>query len=138
MNYLKYIELSAENLQFFLWLQDYTKRFNSLPDSEKVLSPEWTVQDVEPKKQAQPKKISSVAKEVYIGTDFGDKPRIVEVEKSNPFLDAPRSPYGNAKLSFDSGCTSSTGGRVNHTLRATNAFKSVGLQWKPCESVNVP
>jgi hypothetical protein len=42
MNFLKYIELSAENLQFFLWYRDYSKRFNELPASEKALSPEWT------------------------------------------------------------------------------------------------
>ena len=42
MNFLKYIELSAENLQFYLWFRDYSKRYNELPDSEKALSPEWT------------------------------------------------------------------------------------------------
>ena len=47
MNYLKYIELSAENLQFFLWYRDYVSRFDGLPANEKALSPEWTVEQAE-------------------------------------------------------------------------------------------
>lgn len=41
MNYLLYIEHSAENLQFFLWYRDYLMRFANLPPSEKALSPLW-------------------------------------------------------------------------------------------------
>lgn len=41
MNYLLYIEHSAENLQFFLWYRDYLMRFANLPPSEKALSPIW-------------------------------------------------------------------------------------------------
>lgn len=137
MNYLKYIELSAENLQFFLWLQSYMKRFNELPDNEKVLSPEWTVPEMEPKQHVGPRKMSAVAKEMFNGTDFGEKSMNVEVEKSNPSLDTPSSPFGDAKLSFDSASTASTEGRIDHALRANSAFRSVGLQWKPCESTDL-
>ena len=35
MNYLKYIEHAAENLQFFLWFHDYNTRFNNLRESER-------------------------------------------------------------------------------------------------------
>ncbi|KAL9099023.1 MAG: hypothetical protein Q9163_005416 [Psora crenata] len=42
MDYSTYIAHDAENLQFFMWLQDYTKRFYALPRSEQVLSPPWT------------------------------------------------------------------------------------------------
>jgi hypothetical protein len=41
MNYLIYVTHDAENLQFYLWLRDYTRRFNALPESEKALSPRW-------------------------------------------------------------------------------------------------
>jgi len=41
MNYLVYIEHSAENLQFFLWYRDYVARFARLPASEKALSSLW-------------------------------------------------------------------------------------------------
>ena len=48
MDYLVYVTHDAENLQFYLWLQDYTRRFNRLPESEKLLSPEWPVEDKTP------------------------------------------------------------------------------------------
>lgn len=41
MDYLVYVSHDAENLQFYLWLQDYTKRFYAAPRAEQVLSPPW-------------------------------------------------------------------------------------------------
>lgn len=41
MNYLLYVQYSAENLQFYLWLLDYEKRWKALPQSKQDLSPEW-------------------------------------------------------------------------------------------------
>ncbi|KAK7705749.1 hypothetical protein SLS57_009949 [Botryosphaeria dothidea] len=51
MDYLVYVTHDAENLQFYLWLQDYTERFNALKPDRKTLSPEWkdTEQPVEEK-----------------------------------------------------------------------------------------
>lgn len=39
------MEHSAENLQFYLWLQDYTRRFHEAPSFDRDLSPEWTTDD---------------------------------------------------------------------------------------------
>ncbi len=39
MDYLLYIEHSAENLQFYLWYRDYIRRWNALPASQRALSP---------------------------------------------------------------------------------------------------
>lgn len=41
MDYLVYVAHDAENLQFYLWLEDYKKRFDALSEREKALSPEW-------------------------------------------------------------------------------------------------
>ncbi|KAI1656592.1 hypothetical protein F4813DRAFT_381440 [Daldinia decipiens] len=41
MNYLMYIERSAENLQFFLWYCDYVERWTQLPRSERERLPVW-------------------------------------------------------------------------------------------------
>ena len=41
MDYLVYVSHDAENLQFWLWLQDYTQRFYSSPRSEQAQSPLW-------------------------------------------------------------------------------------------------
>ena len=75
MNYLKFIEHAAENLQFYLWHRDYTKRFAELPDSERALSPEWTVQQAEAEMVAaqsgtRKAKVNPVAAAVFKGTDF--------------------------------------------------------------------
>ena len=48
MGYLLYVSHDAENLQFFLWLQDYTKRFHELPESDQALSPPWDQDQVAP------------------------------------------------------------------------------------------
>ncbi|KAF3318792.1 hypothetical protein TWF173_005205 [Orbilia oligospora] len=42
LNYLRYIEHSPEHLEFYLWHEDYTKRFEALSDEEKARSPAWT------------------------------------------------------------------------------------------------
>ncbi|KAF2463428.1 uncharacterized protein BDR25DRAFT_297956 [Lindgomyces ingoldianus] len=138
MNYLKYIELSAENLQFFLWYRDYCKRFSEVPESEKALSPEWTGEHVESEAQTRPKRLGAEAASIFKGTDFVSEPRVAEVEKSNPFFTPPRTPNsdsaegkrdGNSLDSYDESLTS--GGKINHTQRASGAFQSVGLKWKP-------
>lgn len=138
MNYLKYIELSAENLQFFLWFRDYTKRFNDLPESEKALSAPWTDDDAEAENPARAKKLNPETAAVFKGTDFANENNITVTEKSNPFFTPPRTPNGEAKRdgesfdTYDESVTSS-GGKVNHTQRASGAFESAGLKWKPCK-----
>lgn len=53
MNFLEFVQYSAENLQFYLWLVDYEKRWNALPQSMQELSPVWD-QDSCSKKYAAP------------------------------------------------------------------------------------
>lgn len=142
MNFLKYIELSAENLQFYLWFRDYSKRFDELPESEKVLSPEWNGEKsshVETKSGA--KAVSSEATAILQGTDFASDSKINESEKggmgSNPFFTPPRTPTSLDRReggeSLDSSDESLVTGKVNHTQRAAGAFENAGLKWKPCE-----
>ncbi|KAK6532585.1 hypothetical protein TWF281_006768 [Arthrobotrys megalospora] len=42
LNYLRFIEHSPEHLEFYLWHEDYTKRFDALSAEEKARSPTWT------------------------------------------------------------------------------------------------
>ncbi|KAI1423435.1 hypothetical protein F5Y12DRAFT_716388 [Xylaria sp. FL1777] len=102
MNYLIYIEHSAENLQFFLWYRDYVKRFDAAPDSETALSPEWT-QAMEEETTAKiqkdaadkAKKGSRVAMEIFKGSDFEKAPEI-RVESRDPFATPRRSSAGDS------------------------------------------
>lgn len=45
MDYLVYVAYDAENLQFYIWLEDYTQRFAAAPVSKTCLSPECNVQE---------------------------------------------------------------------------------------------
>lgn len=140
MNFLKYIELSAENLQFYLWFRDYSKRFGELPAGERALSPEWTgdKSNGETKPGAQAVNVEAAA--ILAGSEFASDARVDESEKanSNPFFTPPRTPNSverqEGTKSFDSYEDSLATGRVDHTKRAEGAFESAGLKWKPRES----
>ncbi|KAF2098009.1 hypothetical protein NA57DRAFT_66491 [Rhizodiscina lignyota] len=140
MNYLKYIEHAAENLQFFLWHRDYTRRFEALPASERKLSPEWTLQQAEAEAlaaQTQPraraKKISPEAVAVFKGTDFESKPKVNESEKANPFHTPPRTPSSESKRMEDmrSMDQSTRTSKSIYQRKAEGAFDDAGLKWQP-------
>ncbi|KAF2636401.1 hypothetical protein P280DRAFT_149716 [Massarina eburnea CBS 473.64] len=138
MNYLKYIELAAENLQFYLWFRTYTRRFNNLSAAEKALSPEWIPEHAESETPNRPKHLSPEAAAIFKGTDFASEPKVSEVSRENPFFETPpRTPNSDVKRegseSIDSYDASmmSQGGRIDHNQRATGAFASAGLKWKP-------
>jgi hypothetical protein len=143
MNFLKYIELSAENLQFFLWFRDYSKRFNELPESERVLSPEWTgdksVLEAKPMSKAMNPEVAAI----LVGSEFNNDVKADESDKgaSNPFYTPPRTPTSverqDGAKSFDSYDDSLATAKVDHTKRASGAFESAGLKWKPCEFYHV-
>ncbi|KAJ9635433.1 hypothetical protein H2201_003094 [Coniosporium apollinis] len=142
INYLKYIEHAAENLQFFLWYQDYCQRFNALPESERALSPEWTVAQAEAEALAaqtttKPVKVSPAAAAAFKGTDFDSKPRITDSEKTNPFYTPPRTPsdasrhdIGSAGSNNDSNADWSAG-KTGFARKAEGAFEDAGLKWQP-------
>ncbi|KAI0577804.1 RGS domain-containing protein [Pyrenophora tritici-repentis] len=137
MNFLKYIELSAENLQFFLWYRDYVKRFDNLPETEKILSPEWTGEKNIGEALKNPRAFNADAAAILKGTDFANEGKPTESEKgaSNPFFTPPRTPTSLEQRRDDYSIDSFDGsvgvGKVDHTQRAAGAFDSAGLKWKP-------
>lgn len=48
MDYLVYVTHDAENLQFYLWMKDYFRRFANAPNEERSLSPKWTFDEKPP------------------------------------------------------------------------------------------
>jgi hypothetical protein len=141
MNFLKYIELSAENLQFYLWFRDYSKRFEELPGGEKALSPKWTGDNNNGNGEVRigPKANKTEATVIFKGTEFASDPKIDEYEKtgSNPFFTPPRTPTSlgprDGGESFDTCEDSLATAKLDHTRRADCAFEGAGLKWKPCE-----
>ena len=147
MNYLKYIEFSAENLQFYLWLRDYTARFEKLPGSEQALSPEWNQAQAEAEangttSSSRPlRKVSPQIAEVLRNTDFADgKPKAI-CEKADPFHTPDKTPSLEEKRDgfLDDGSsaadskTVATTTTTSHHVVADQAFEDAGMKWKPCK-----
>lgn len=161
MNYLLYIEFAAENLQFYLWLQDYEKRFQALDVKNSVLSPEWdekrngTLQSEVPPTPglASPKANpgGTVAKQLLAGTSFGPKGTSrITIQPSddtlrsnknpNPFDTPPRTPNGLQPPMTEA---ADIGKKImtwaakeivpSHAEETAEAFNSVDLKWQPCE-----
>lgn len=132
MNYLKYIEHAAENLQFWLWHRDYAKRFTELPANEQCLAPEWTVEQAEAEtanpNPPAPKKISPETAAVLAGTDFA-------LRKGNPFETPPGTPVDVGKKSSPSvvmGEMEVSDEDFIHA-KAAGAFEKADLKWQPCK-----
>ena len=98
MEYMYHIEHNAENLQFFLWYRDYVKRFDSLPEKESALAPEWTMDDAEAQAlatqtNARGSMIKPEIAAMLKGTDFGPKSKITVTEvNGNLFNTPPKTP----------------------------------------------
>lgn len=144
MNYLKYVEHSAENLQFYLWYRDYVERFDKLPSPEKALSPEWSASrmDAEITQPVRRKKTPAAIATVLEGTEFADTVPLA-AEKRDPY-DEPRSdspemmraPASPTFSDFDSSCMSMerpVSSRSDFDRKAEEAMTDAGMQWKPCK-----
>lgn len=145
MNYLKYIEHAAENLQFFLWFHDYTTRFHNLRESEQALSPEWTAAQADAEAasaaQQQRSKTANVeASAILHGTTFDDGSRLNE--KGDPFHTPPATSFDESRAGVTSEYGSSTGDNTlvsSATARgiAGQAFGDAGMKWQPCTLPNI-
>ncbi|KAI9875596.1 MAG: hypothetical protein M1830_008221 [Pleopsidium flavum] len=144
MNYLIYIEHAAENLQFFLWYRDYSKRFSELPDGERVLAPEWTTAQAEAEALASQtnaaglKKISPETVAVFTGTDFapGGKPSFVEFA-GNPFNTPPRTPpvdkdgFAPSEYGWSDDGSTLRSSNKSFAKKAAGAYEGADLKWQP-------
>ena len=149
MDYLKYVSRDAENLQFYLWLQDYKNRFNELKASEKALSPEWKLAEEEKKIEEQAarrgkKILSGGGAEInFDSLNAAEKgthnsainlKEFKRIQSSAMFSEPPTSPTTTVS-DYESFVTRST--RSQKTVSEINedANASVGLKWQGCESI---
>ena len=143
MNYLIYIERAAENLQFFLWYRDYSKRFFELSSNEQALAPEWSVEKAEGEAalaQANtpaPKNVSAETAAIFKDTDFA-QPKVT-VSEYNPFRTPPRTPLRDGRdstvqseWSSDDVSTLKSSNKSFHK-KAAGAFEAADAKWKPCK-----
>lgn len=143
MNYVKYVEHSAENLQFFLWYRDYCARFEQLPQSERALSPIWTAEKAEAEAAVnaghnRSKHVEPGIAAVLKGTDFAEGGQGgVVTERADPFDTPPKSSV-DEKRDPMSDYGSSMGDEKTvassaHRTIASQAFDDAGMKWKPCK-----
>jgi hypothetical protein len=144
MNYLIYVEHSAENLQFYLWYKDYVRRFSEAKTADLALAPEWT-QTMEDDTIARLRrdrvdrmKPEAQAAKIFEGTDFA-KPsserRPHETSGSNPFSTPPRTPYRGSSDRESEYALSTPASSVptsNYKTQAADAFYHAGVR-QPCK-----
>jgi hypothetical protein len=142
MNYLVYVERSAENLQFFLWYTDYVQRFENAPKSDTVLAPEWTqAQEDELVSRNQKEKFEKLrakepGSEIFQGTDFEKKQaQALIVESPNPFSTPPLTPGGSGmpadQDSLFANSQAAQTGIATYRSQTSEAFAAVGAK-APC------
>lgn len=140
MNYLTYVEYVPENLLFYLWFRDYVKRFSSITDSDKALSPDWRPMQTHlrqaPMAKDSPKEVdcetatldenASLA-EFRTGSEHGDK-EPAQPNASSATLNSQRS---NATWSetFLIGKNPKEG----YKKLAADAFAADGITYQPGE-----
>ncbi|KAK3616794.1 hypothetical protein LTR56_025725 [Elasticomyces elasticus] len=137
MNYLRYIEHSAENLQFFLWYRDYCARWADLPESERALAPVWTLEQAEAEvagNQPRTKRLDPQVAAVLRGTDFADGAAKRTADKTDPFVtpnktsEEGRDPMSDYASSMGDETQASS---TMHQSVAGQAFDDAGMKWKP-------
>ncbi len=119
-----YVSHDAENLQFWLWLQDYTIRFYAAPKAEQVLSPPWyQVEAPQPfgNDPSQPMPNSPANRK---------KPGMKTYEVDFDNIEPPMSPGSPNfdKQSFLSGTT----GNKSQAASVQDANTQMGLKWQSC------
>lgn len=143
MNYLKYIEHAAENLQFFLWFHDYSTRFNNLAEGERALSPEWTREQAEAEaasaaQQTRTKNANVEANAILKGTSFDDGNSGQVNERGDPFHTPPTHSFDESRggLNSDHGSTITGDETLVSSAKArgiaSQAFGDAGMKWQPC------
>ncbi|KAH7265276.1 uncharacterized protein BKA55DRAFT_590610 [Fusarium redolens] len=136
MTYLIYVEHAAENLQFYLWFQDYEKRFNANPTTDVKLAPEWTraMQDEAiikiRKEQSDKMRKEPEAAAIFKGSDFEKKTGSQDRNMStvDPFATPPQSSRGDESSIYTASCTMNSLNAMSHQSQASDAFKMAGAQ----------
>ncbi|KAM7222801.1 hypothetical protein V8F06_001699 [Rhypophila decipiens] len=137
LNYLKYVEHSAENLQFYLWYRDYAKRFDEAQTSDLALALEFTqamedevvtrIQKEHAEKARKGSKATAVTDVTEIVPDFEDSSVIRKpsaISEKDPFSTPPRSPYPLEHRSTEEiPC-----GEELYRKQANEAFAAVGVK----------
>jgi len=144
MNYLLYIEHSAENLQFYLWHQDYIKRFHEETSPDMVLAHEWTkaqedeiITRLQKEATENQRRDPAIAAKIFKGTDFEKRQVDVVDIDPNPFSSPPMTPLsaGDRESTYAPSTQPSTA--LTYSSMASDAFSAAGAK-RPCKYLHPP
>jgi len=136
MNYLKYIEHAAENLQFYLWYRDYSARWQKLPESEKALTPEWTRSqlDTEIYGTATSRTAKGSPMVTSLAQDLMSRGSpTISTHRVDPFHSTPQLSAFDEKHELNDKWSTSFSSDAKSTAKDTGeqAFDDAGMHWKP-------
>jgi hypothetical protein len=136
MDFLKYIEHSVENLQFYLWFKGYEKRFGVLQESERKLSPEWTQEQEESeaaayRAQLKNKSLTTEAKDIMMKQNLAGTGDVAETESINPFHDSNGEKSSLESASTKRLMTGPRSVRTQYSETAKQAFEDAGTKFQP-------
>lgn len=140
MEFLKYIEHSAENLQFYLWYKDYEQRFNNLPESERVLSAEWTQEQQEAEVATyrallKQKTLAAEAQDILKkqnlpgAEEFGDQEKLNNSYHNRHDSDPDKSSLESASTKYPASGVLTA--RSQYSETAKYAFEEAGAKFQP-------
>ena len=129
MQYLVHVNHDAENLQFWLWLQDYIKRFFAIARSEQALSPPWNPDEVAQTSAKTHDNLPKAFGKLKLGmTEF-----VVGLDKLGDMKPSTVvAPFDMESVVSDETSLSRT---VTESVNEANA--QAGLNWNACELILV-
>jgi hypothetical protein len=123
MDYLVYIEHSAENLQFYLWYRDYVRRWNSLPTSQRALSP---------KLQPEPADYPNLTREKGRNREGKKLPARPQMRSEGWDANGISFFFDDLDKNLDAASFISASFQKSMTPIDGNISTQVGLKWQPC------
>lgn len=148
MDYMIYVAQDAEQLQFFIWFRDFVNRYDTLPPSDKALSPEWKYDSIENPSgpaaaQSPDEKWDEIAVKVNEAADSSLAPASVQQEEQvsqpdgddqNWPLKPPPDTAGDDEFTrFVQGSVAAQQNRSSSQTLASVAHAQAGLKWQGCE-----
>jgi hypothetical protein len=138
MDYLVYIAHDAETLQFYLWLQDYTKRYNALRKEEQALSPEWrqTAAMTESKERKTRARASITSL-----NELDPEKRVTKSMRMSELVPGAKDIFADPPLSpapindYESFITKSVQSQKSVSEMTDDANTQAGLKWQACTSL---
>lgn len=116
--YLQYVAHDVENLQFYLWLQDYTKRFSAASKAEQALSPPW----------------DGELMTLQTGTDLRAKNPVEKTMNQGSHYDVNFDSHKALSNPSSEAQSIDMGGFVNNPAKLVEqANAQTGLKWQSCQ-----